>query len=296
MRLASFAAAAALALCASAAHAQTPAATPQQGETDLGVVEVTGGARTERQVIDDFVADVTTLQERNGQVARFDERICPGVINLSPAQAQVINDRIAAAVLSIGQAVGRPGCEANAIVIFTEDSDRLAEGMMRRFQRIFRFAVNDQERGTNLLEEFGREGRTVRWWHLTERDTLGHDGGSRIRAAYETDIYRAILIVDTRRAGPVSLAAIGDYVAMAALLRLSPDADLQGLDSVLNLFDPAARPGGVAPTEMTDWDHAYLEAVYSARGDTRSQFIAADDISQRMQRRINRRRDSRTIR
>lgn len=296
MKIASFAAAAALALCASAAHAQTPDAPLQEGETDLGVVEVTGGGRTERQVIDDFVADVTSLQERNGQVARFDERICPGVINLPPAQAQVINDRIAAAVLSIGQQVGRPGCEANVIVIFTEDSDRLAQGMMQRFGRIFRWAVADQYRGPDLLEEFGREGRTVRWWHLTERDTLGHDGGSRIRAAFETDIYRAILIVDTQRAGQVSLGAIGDYLAMAALLRMSPDADLQGLDTVLNLFDPQARPGGIVPTEMTDWDHAYLEAVYEARGDTRSQFIAADDISQRMQRRVNQRRDGRSIR
>lgn len=293
MKIASFAAAAVLAF-ATGAGAQT-AAPQQPEETDLGVVEVTGGSRTERQVIDDFVADVTSLQERNGQVARFDERICPGVINLPPAQAQVINDRIAAAVLSIGQQVGRPGCEANVIVIFTEDSDRLAQGMMQRFQRIFRFAVNQQERGPDLLEEFGRDGRTVRWWHLTERDTLGHDGGSRIRAAYETDIYRAILIVDTTRAGPVTLGAIGDYLAMAALLRMSPDADLQGLDSILNLFDPSARPGGVAPTEMTDWDHAYLEAVYEARGDTRSQFIAADDISQRMQRRVRQRRDGRSI-
>lgn len=263
-------------------------------EADLGTIVVDG--RSEREVIDDFVSDITSLHERNGQVATFDERICPAVINLPAAQAQVINDRIARAALIAGLQVGRPGCEGNVLVIFTEDSDTLVPAMMSRYGRVFRWHVSDQEEGQRLLNEFAREGRTVRWWHLTERDTLGHDGGSRLRAAYETDIYRTILVVDIKRTGPVTLAALGDYLAMTALTRMSPDADLEGLDSVLNLFTPGQTPDGRAPAQMTEWDQAYLEAVYAARGDTRSQFLARNDIAQRMQRRINQRRDGRSIR
>lgn len=263
-------------------------------EADLGTITVDG--RSERTIIDDFVADITTIHERNGQVATFDERICPAVINLPAAQAQVINDRIARAALISGLQVGRPGCEGNVLVIFTEDSDRFVPALMSRYGRVFRWHVSDQERGQQLLDEFARDGRTVRWWHLTERDTMGHDGGSRLRAAYETDIYRVILVVDTKRAGRVTLAALGDYLAMTALTRMSPDADLEGLDSVLNLFTPGQTPDGQAPLQMTDWDQAYLEAVYAARGDTRSQFLAQNDIAQRMERRINQRRDGRSIR
>ena len=291
MKIATFIAAGLLALQASTALAQTPEELP---ETDLGTITVDG--RSERSVIDDFVADITALHERNGQVATFDERICPAVINLPAAQAQVINDRIARAALIAGLQVGRPGCEGNVLVIFTNDSDRLVPAMMSRYGRVFRWHVSDQEQGRRLLDEFARPGRTVRWWHLTERDTLGHDGGSRLRAAYETDIYRTILVVDIQRVGRVNLTALGDYLGMTALTRMSPDADLAGLDSVLNIFTPGQTPDGRAPASMTEWDQAYLEAVYAARGDTRSQFLAQHDIAQRMERRINQRRDSRSIR
>ena len=293
MKIVSLIAAGLMALSAPAAFAQTPEELP---EADLGTITVTSDGRSERTVIDDFVADITAIHERNGQVATFDERICPAVINLPPAQAQIINDRIARAALIAGLQVGRPGCEGNVLVIFTEDSDRLVPAMVSRYGRVFRWHVSDQERGRQLLDEFSREGRTVRWWHLTERDTLGHDGGSRLRAAYETDIYRVIQVVDIRRAGRVNLTALGDYLAMTALTRMSPDADLHNLDSVLNLFTPGETPEGQAPTAMTDWDQAYLEAVYAARGDTRSQFLAQHDIAQRMERRINQRRDGRSIR
>jgi hypothetical protein len=250
---------------------------------------VTVEARSTEEVIQGFVANVSAVHERNGQVARFDGRICPGVVNLPESAAQVINDRIARAALIAGLSIGQPGCEPNVLVIATENSDRLAPQLMRDNRRAFAYHVSYQQRGPRLLDEFSRPGRTVRWWHMTQRDDFGHDAGSRLRAAHETDIFAAMIVVDTSRLGPVTLNALGDYVALTALARLSPDADLQGLDTVLNLFE---LPPSERPAEMTAWDQAYLEALYSARGASVTSRFQFREIADRMLRRVERSRDS----
>ena len=252
--------------------------------TELDAVEVQGRANTE-EVVREFVAGVSAVHERQGQVATFDGRICPGVVNLPVEAAQVIADRIARAALIANLRVGQPGCEPNILVIATQDSDRVAPRLMDDNRREFAYHVSYQDRGPDLLAEFARPGRTVRWWHLTELDQFGRYAGSRLRAAHETDIFASIVMVDVDRTGPVTLNALGDYIALVALARMSPDADLSGLDSVLTLFD---RPADDRPAAMTAWDQAYLEAVYSARGDAIVTRFQLEDIADRMLRRYQR--------
>jgi len=283
-------AALAVAAIAQVASAQDvpPADTAIDGPVSQ-VEDITVEGRRIDGVVRDFVSGVSAVHEDNGQVARFGGRVCPGTINLPRDIAQTINDRIARAALVAGLAVGRPGCSPNVLVIATEDSDLLATRLMQTNRREFAFHVADQQRGLDLLAEFSQPGRVVRWWHITERDQFGHDGSSRLRAAYETDIIGSIIVLDTKRIGPVTLTALGDYVALTALARLSPDADLVGLDTVLNLFslEPSARPA-----TMTAWDEAYLEALYSARGDAIVSRFQFRDIADRMVRRYERSRSA----
>lgn len=286
-RLISAVAALAMMAVAPVASAQDVPPTDSAVEGPVSEIEdITVDGRRIGEVVRDFVAGVSAVHERDGQVARFDRRICPGTVNLPREAAQVINDRIARAALIAGLNVSGPGCTPNVLVIATDDSDRLAPRLMRENRRQFAYHVSFQERGPDLLAEFSRPGRIVRWWHLTELDQVGHDAGSRLRAAHETDIFGAIIVLDTKRTGPVTLNAVGDYLALTALARLSPDADLAGLDTVLNLFslEPSARPPA-----MTAWDEAYLEALYSARGDSIVSRFQFRDIADRMLRRYERR-------
>lgn len=282
MRSLSVIAAVAALFLGSAAWAQDDVQTDPAQLPVTELDEITVDGRGIEEVVRDFVAGVSTVHERNGQVARFDGRICPGTINLPVEAAQIINDRIARAALIAGLSVAGPGCTPNVLVIATDDSDRLAPQLMQENRREFAYHVSFQERGPDLLAEFARPGRTVRWWHLTELDQFGHEGGSRLRAAHETDIFGAMIVLDTQRMGPVTLNALGDYVALTALARLSPDADLEGLNTVLNLF---SQPPSSRPAAMTDWDEAYLQAVYSARGDAIVSRFQLRDIADRMLRR-----------
>lgn len=279
-----FAGAAALVLAfagqVQAQDASQPAATaPSEEVFNLDTVEVQG--RRLKDAVSSFIGDVSANAGRNEQLARFEQRVCPGVIGLPPEHAQVINDRIAEAALRVDLSVGRPGCFPNVLVIATDDSDRLARELMGEHRLTFKHHVNGQERGSELLAEFGRPGRLVRWWHMTELTPAG-TLNSRLRAAVRTDIYRSIIIIDTARIGAVSVPALGDYVAMTALARLSPDADTSGADTVLNLF---GHPRGTV-AGLTAWDVAYLQGLYSAESASAHRNLQEADMAWWMARRV----------
>lgn len=279
---------AAVLLMAPVAEAQD-ASSPADDDSVTTVAPLTAEGRNTRDVIQAFVNDVSVDHERNGQVARFDNRVCPGVVNLRADQAQVLIDRIAMAALRMGLSVGDPGCEANVLVIITEDSDRLAVAMMEQYPQVFAFHVDEMERKHELLADFSRSGRPVRWWHLVSEEAVSpapwfgvpygagagaygqsvHGGGdSRLRNTVQTDIFRVIMIVDTRLVGPIRLETLGDYLGMNALARLSPDAETGHFDTILNLFNDT--PGVAPPVAMTAWDLAYMDALYTVRNDARS--------------------------
>lgn len=266
------------------AAAAIPAAAQDADDNVTVVAPVTVQGERTRDAIAAFVGDISATHERDGQIARFNRRICPGVINLRPDYAQVLIDRVAQAAFMVGLNVGRPGCESNILIIVTDDSDTLVPTMMEQYGRVFERHVEYQERKHELLAEFARPGRPVRWWHLTDQVPEG-DGGSRLRAAIRTDIFRVLVVVDTELVGPISLEALGDYIAMTALARVSPDADTTRFDTVLNLFADT-EAGLVRPVGMTEWDRAYLQGLYAAQGNWRQTSLQEAGISWYMNRRL----------
>lgn len=274
----------------------SPGAYQTQGDegpvVELPDVEVS--ARDTRAAVRDFVGAVTTSGEANGQTARFERRICPGVVNIPRPQAQVINDRIAAAALLVGLPVGEPGCSPNVTVIFTDQSDILAERLVAEHPRTFGQRLDGLGEGQRRLDDFLRPGSVVRWWQLTDEDGGVPDvsdpsqprafggmmGDSRLRAAYRTDLYQTILIVDVTRANPVSLEALGDYLAFRALAETAYEADTSSNPTILNLFAEPRDPGTAS---LTEWDVAYLQALYDARNHATGN-LQRGDVASRMAR------------
>jgi hypothetical protein len=104
---------------------------------------------------------------------------------------------------------------------------------------------------------------------------------TRVRSNTRQDLNFVLIIVDSRRVAGVSPQAMSDYLAMTTLAPISPHADLSELDSVLNLF--AQRREDASPAaEMTIWDSAYLQGLYTARPDAASLRQHNADIARRM--------------
>ena len=282
------------ALALTAAFSSPAIAQNDAEPTQLPPVEVT--AQNIHEVVRAFVADVSEVHERGGQIARFDTRICPGVVNLPAAFAQTLNDQIARAAYGAGRAVGRPGCVPNVLVIFTDDSDRLANDLADAHPSAFAFYVAMNENAHSALAAFRAPGQTVRTWYMA-RKTQGigqafpgnaprnslYNTNSRLSSGYATVINRSIIVVDTSRLGPIKLLALGDYLAMIALARIDTTASTEHLDTILNLF---SAPEDARPDSLSAWDEAYLRGVYSARPNSATTYLHVNEIASRMARRV----------
>jgi hypothetical protein len=74
------------------------------------------------------------------------------------------------------------------------------------------------------------------------------------------EIYRVFVVVDVSRMRGVTLGQTADYVGMVALAQLKAGASLGDAPTILKLFEGAPE---AAPAGISDWDQAFLQALYS---------------------------------
>lgn len=254
-----------------------PAADPQDGSTEVEGLVVTAKPIPEKEAIKAFVAGVSA-QSANKKLARWDRKICPGVIGVRESYAQVLNDRIAKAALEVGLQVGEPGCKANMLIVGTAASDKLVRNMIAGNPDAFSKYDSGVTRGRKALNAFTNSKDPVRWWHVTARKTADGErydvGGSvlvrgvgRLKSTTRDDFDHVIIVLDVSRIGKLKLGALADYIAMVGLAQIDPEADTHGVSSILNLFED--REVGATPADgLTEWDLAYLDGLYGARRDT----------------------------
>ena len=253
------------------ASRQPPVAAPAVQATELEDVVVNG--RSLSEAVDSFVNTVVAPPRGRGP-ARWDRKVCVGVVNLRRDAAQVMVDRVSEVALEIGLEIGEPGCNPNILVMATDNGTALATALVQAKPRAFRPSYSGAARSATVLSRFQTTDRPVRWWHVsipTVADTgevavrLPGYGppmiaglGGRLRTEIQNDLRRAFIIVDVERSTGVTFQQLSDYVAMVAFAQIDPDADTSGFPTVLNLFD------GAATAELSDWDLSYLKALYAA--------------------------------
>lgn len=295
----------ALALLAQAVGAPHGAAQQAAQATDDDVVVIIG--KETEEAIQAFVGQIAIAGRSQDQLARWDRKICPGIVGLRMSYAQFAIDRIAQRAFDVGLDVGDPGCHANILIIVSMDPDAVARGLFDNYKRRLGYYYTSgwKTLGRNALKNFVESEAPVRWWHINSTFTadgrkpddkgspgmglgaeipsvnLGAGAASLIKRSTRQDFAMAFVIVDGRRLRGLDLAAVADYIAMASLAQLDPDADTSAYPSILNLFSP--RPeGSPALASMTDWDVAYLRGLYEATRDSDSAKRQQGEIAQSM--------------
>ncbi len=278
-------------LLAAAALAAPPAmaqdATPADGEiTDR--VTVTGqrlGPRTLEEQTRDFVTEIARPANFKSGIARWHMRLCVGVQNIDPEPAQYIVDRISEVAAEVGLRPGRPGCRPQIMIAFAPDGQDFAARWVDAQPQNFRpwGGVGGTNPGLAALDAFQESDAPVRWWHVTLPVTEGgapavklpntlvpsafgdapaiKGGNSHITRLVRDEMKAANIVVDGPEAAQVGIAQLADYLAMIALVQIDPAADPSAYDSILNLFSA----GAAAPPGLTEWDRAYIRAVYDFR-------------------------------
>lgn len=265
---------------------------------DEVVVERVGPREAARTFVETVAA-----APRGARLARWAHPVCASVVGLRRPLAEAILDRIAevAAGLEVGVAGRR--CTPNVVIIATDDGRAMAEAVVARERERFRPQVGNSNLGLAALDRFRTSETPVRWWHTSapvfdDSDQLAarYRGGvapgadavarggyasetavrnvSRMRSGVRHVLNSVTVIVDLDRASAVPLPALADLIAMLAVAQIDPEADFSGVDTVLNLFDPAAGVAG-----LTAWDEDYLTALYAARPDRANSRLQEGEVT-----------------
>lgn len=210
---------------------------------------------------------------------RWTRRICPGVIGLSNEHARYLADRIGQRASELNVRTDEPGCDANVLIIFSSDPDEQARRILsERTDPASATQRSGNSRGIDALrEEFLNSDAPVRWrhvtWSLTDRGfnatrnerqaeppRVDVSEVGRLRQPTFESISHVIIIVDRNQVNGLSLATLGDYLAMVALTDPPPSA-AAGQSSILNLFTDRAV-GRTPASQLTSWDEGRLRSVY----------------------------------
>ena len=290
-----------LAVALAATIAATPALAQERQQEKQSDSVVVQGQRVE-DAVRDFVAEIGEAPDGEN-MARWDRKVCVGVFNMTPDYAQQLVDRVSLVAAAVGLEPGEPGCRANVLIMADSDGDALARRLVEDHLRKLKPASADgaSTLGREALKQFQSSDAPVRWWHVgmtvlsdtgeavTRGSAVTVRGGSRLRKNVRQDLSRVLIILDTSRIGSVSLASLGDYVAMATLAQLDADADTSEFPTVLNLF---ANKAGDRTLRMTQWDLDYLVALYDVSGDAVSANRERSRIARQM---LDRQSDSERV-
>jgi hypothetical protein len=245
--------------------ARAAASAPDSLET----VEVVSSREVVRRQIFDFVSQVT---RREGDlVGRWTDAICPLVVGVSDPQTEFMRERLIDVYAEVRNRPKKDAaqCRPNLFIIITDDPDAMLAGWKDRDPGMFRWkSRSGVSRSSGVT--------AVRTWHnaieapsddspLNVSDHKPPQGklkDSRIQSSAAEHIEAVVVLVDSRSTRGVTVAQLADYVAIVSLAQVDASADLGETSSILQLFReprPATLPAG-----LTEFDHAFLNALYRA--------------------------------
>jgi hypothetical protein len=259
-------------------------------------------ATLERRV-QDFVTQITpgTTDE---SLERWSRPICPMVAGLTQQQGEFVLTRLSQIAREVGAPLGPEHCEADLIVVVTPDPKKLIEAWRKRSEgQIFNGAA------PMTIRHFAETPLPVRAWYnarvedehgvpLTSANVvLSHTAGdagnrvtvnsrandTRIELGTRNVLAAVLLIVDAHSIEHLEIGQVADYVGMVGLAKLDTAAHPAGAPTILNLFDgDSSQP---VPAGLTEWDEAFLKALYHTDPSARLQRSAVTrSIAQEIER------------
>jgi hypothetical protein len=271
-----------------AANAQTsPVGTDNADEEPTIIVK--GERELEIDELRDAVRDVAMRgRGYDRPLSRYQAPLCPVVVGMGERMGAYVSERIRTNAIAVGVDVADEGCDANAVLIVTDDQDLLIEGMRKSHPELF-----DIFASRAITAAQSRGDAAIVWSRFATQGPLGRDGGasgvvvgsllegasanaggaarelqltrpSSFEINYSVEKVFTTMVFDVDRLNGVHLDQLSDFATLRILGMPQPTVDIEqeGAPSILNLFD--AEPSA-APMRMTTLDMAYLKGLYAMR-------------------------------
>jgi hypothetical protein len=267
-------------------------APPEPVKVD-NVIVVTGQKLSQeelRRQASAFVKQASAIPEE-GQYAKRRDSVCAAISGIDPQYTKLVVAKVNQVAEAVGADVGKPGCTVNLLINFTTDADQFIRDV-KRIRPGSLAALRPQERSALITSKM-----PVRWWYSTETRgsdnmplvlgapnsaLLGGDGGgslsiptsnrgfvrtyspSIIDTKIVVGISATVVVIDVEKSTGFPLDSVAAYAAMVSLAQIKLTSDYSTFPSILSMFSAAKTPDQ-APRDLTEWDYAYLRALYKVQ-------------------------------
>jgi len=291
-----------VAACPWRAAAETPTAPPSAAApaSDQNSVIVHASKKAYDRQIQDFV-DQAAAKTRIGQLSRWNDRICPVTVGLTPDLDAYVSDRILALAKTVGAPAGElKSCRPNMVVVFSPDPQGLLDKVLKTKPHLLGWHYTDAEAkhlavvdhpvqawyATATQDYHGRvtsDDPSFDWTPVTDAQDILDNAtaaeGSRLRSGLQSQFASVLVVADTSKIVGRNLGAVGDYIAVLALTRAKDQGGCRDLPSITELFSPDCADSSIV-LQATAGDLAYLRGLYSVNptlyGDLQQGSIASE--------------------
>jgi hypothetical protein len=253
----------------------------------------------------EFVSHIPVVSNSDESFARWDTPICPLIAGLPRDDGAFVFTRLSEIAAAVGAPLGSRQCRANFIVLVTSDPVASLKTWAERVHYQHLFGEADPEK----IKVFLKTQRAIRVWYNEQQASaengsvlspgsssngpeISGPGAMGVTTVRSFDANRlewnavwtissVIEVVDAGAMKGFKIGQMADYIAMAGLAQFNLDADFGTAPTILRLFQGTQD---AKPSSLSDWDKAYLKALYHTRQSSRLQ---TDLIRQSMLRDIN---------
>jgi hypothetical protein len=191
--------------------------------------------------------------------------------------------RLAQISAGAGAPLAGKACTPNFVIVATDEPDQVINAWYAKNKQLFgnasplqvrHFLDSTRSRPVRIWRniDIGRIA-TTRFGHFVPSNS--HADPSPFAGNSPLRFLSVFEIVDASRAAGIELRQLTDYVALMGLSNIDIDVNVGDAPSVLQLFSPASS----FASGLSNWDTAYLTALYQTDQSSRSQRL---EIAQRV--------------
>ncbi|WEK46077.1 MAG: hypothetical protein P0Y56_13770 [Candidatus Andeanibacterium colombiense] len=231
----------------------------------------------------DPVPESASVQEQLGKIAEtgshfnepvaiFQEKLCPGVMGLPVDIAETIVGRVRYNAERLGVPLAKKeGCKANLVIGFVgsgrsdvQKLDKQTGGLLSELKPDERRALVNDTGPVHAWTVTSTRTRDGAYIHGDDRYGLTQtvnvqSGNSLFLLATREDIELSVVLMDIPAIDGMTVNQLADYATMRGLAKTKGVSGNNAYGTILNLFDPDASH----QTELSNFDRAYLTAIYS---------------------------------
>jgi len=247
-------------------------AAPAAAQDDAPIVVI--GQKDAEKQIENFVGALTPASPR-GQIARFEQAVCPAAFGMPDAQRTAVSDRIRTVAAGVGLEVAKANCKPNLVVMVAPDKAAFLKALGKKHHYMFGnrspaevrriFAEPGPATAWQIQEMVNGDGRPI----FNEADmpiNRSTRTPSRITPPARPAFKAAVVVVESKALEGLSTTQLADYAAMRALARIDPARiDASAPSTILRVLDAAAD--SEVPVTLTQWDFSFLKGLYSSPGN-----------------------------